>query len=191
MRSLFEIKPLTPADVADIMKCDVKTILNWRHDRVIPQPVNIGGRRYWHPEVFFGWLDAKLKNDPAAADRFISGKAPLCGETQDRQGLGDSERCEATSPRVSGGAVAGFPGIACDNEGASLAVALEVEREQGTASSSQVLQVERGVPDSARESTDGATSEEKSVPQRKRARRSSSVARARTSSAALLQVLNG
>lgn len=27
----------------------------------MPQPATLGGSRFWHPDLFYGWLDAKLK----------------------------------------------------------------------------------------------------------------------------------
>lgn len=61
MNSALAFAPLTPADAAKVMKKCVRTLDNWCHDGVMPQPATLGGSRYWHPDLFYRWLDAKLK----------------------------------------------------------------------------------------------------------------------------------
>lgn len=61
MNSALSFDPLTPADAADVMKKCVRTLDNWCRDGVMPHAATLGGSRYWHPDVFYGWLDAKLK----------------------------------------------------------------------------------------------------------------------------------
>ena len=43
------------------MKKCVRTLENWCRDGDMPQPAMLGSSRYWHPDVFYGWLDAVLK----------------------------------------------------------------------------------------------------------------------------------
>lgn len=61
MNSALSFAPLTPKDAAEVMKKCVRTLDNWCRDAVMPEPATLGGSRYWHPDVFYGWLDAKLK----------------------------------------------------------------------------------------------------------------------------------
>jgi hypothetical protein len=49
-------KPLNRKDVANILDVSVRTVENWRREGRIPQPVEIGGRVYWHPGVFYAGL---------------------------------------------------------------------------------------------------------------------------------------
>lgn len=61
MNSALSFAPLTPKDAAEVMKKCVRTLDNWCRDGEMPRPATLGGSRYWHPDVFYGWLDAKLK----------------------------------------------------------------------------------------------------------------------------------
>lgn|SRR5450759_2516498 len=61
-------KPLSRHDVASILGVSVRTIENWRREKRIPPSVEIGGRVYWHPEVFYAALDATLRGAGAKTD---------------------------------------------------------------------------------------------------------------------------
>ena len=65
---LGAFKPLTREDVATILGVSVRTVENWRKVGRIPMSVDIGGRVYWHPTVFFEGLSATLtaKVQPAS-----------------------------------------------------------------------------------------------------------------------------
>mgnify|MGYP000849714165 CR=1 FL=1 len=52
--------PITKDMAAEILNVSKRTIDNWIADGSIVQPHNIGRRVYWHPEVFYRWLDSKL-----------------------------------------------------------------------------------------------------------------------------------
>lgn len=54
-------KPLSRNDVASILGVSVRTVENWRREKRIPPSVDIGGRTYWHPEVFYSSLSAMLR----------------------------------------------------------------------------------------------------------------------------------
>ncbi len=61
-------KPLSRHDVAAILGVSVRTIENWRREKRIPPSVEIGGRVYWHPEVFYAGLDATLRGTGVKTD---------------------------------------------------------------------------------------------------------------------------
>lgn len=61
MNSAPSFAPLTPKDAGEVMKKCARTLDNWCRDGEMPRPATLGGSRYWHPDVFYGWLDAKLK----------------------------------------------------------------------------------------------------------------------------------
>lgn len=63
MSSVSPFTPITRDDAARIMKKSVRTLENWCDDTTMPRPASIGGSRYWHPDVFYGWLDAKLRGE--------------------------------------------------------------------------------------------------------------------------------
>jgi hypothetical protein len=54
-------KPLSRNDVASILGVSVRTVENWRREKRIPPSFDIGGRTYWHPEVFYSSLSAMLR----------------------------------------------------------------------------------------------------------------------------------
>lgn len=61
-------KPLSRHDVAAILGVSVRTVENWRRERLIPPSVDIGGRVYWHPELFYAALDATLRGNAVTGD---------------------------------------------------------------------------------------------------------------------------
>jgi len=65
-------KPLSCHDVAAILGVSVRTVENWRREQVIPPSVDIGGRVYWHPELFYAGLDATLRGNALTGDAVAS-----------------------------------------------------------------------------------------------------------------------
>jgi excisionase family DNA binding protein len=53
--------PLTKEDVAEALGITPRTIENWVDQGHMPAPACIGNRLYWHPELFYGWLDQRLR----------------------------------------------------------------------------------------------------------------------------------
>lgn len=52
--------PITKERAAEILSVSKRTIENWVADGTMPTPTTIGRRVYWHPDVFFTWLNHKL-----------------------------------------------------------------------------------------------------------------------------------
>ncbi len=71
-------KPLSRHDVAAILGVSVRTVENWRRDKLIPPSVDIGGRVYWHPELFYAGLDATLRATGMTSDE---GGAPMVNQS--------------------------------------------------------------------------------------------------------------
>ena len=61
MANAAPFKPLTKDDVASILGVSSRTIETWVVQRTIPAPCPIGGRVFWHPDVFYAWLDQRLR----------------------------------------------------------------------------------------------------------------------------------
>jgi hypothetical protein len=61
-------KPLSKEDVAAILGVSTRTVENWRKEGRIPPSADIGGRVYWHPEVFFAGLNAALRGNIGAQE---------------------------------------------------------------------------------------------------------------------------
>lgn len=61
-------KPLSKEDAAGIFGVTTRTIENWIEHEGFPAPVTIGNRVFWHPVVFYEWLDQRLRQTlPVAA----------------------------------------------------------------------------------------------------------------------------
>ncbi|MDR3409543.1 MAG: helix-turn-helix domain-containing protein [Formivibrio sp.] len=54
-------KPLTKEDIAGILNISIRTVENWIKDGTLPAPHKIAQRVYWHPDIFYTWLDQRLK----------------------------------------------------------------------------------------------------------------------------------
>ena len=53
-------QPITKEDAATILSVSKRTIDNWLADGTIVEPSNIGRRVYWHPDIFYSWLNERL-----------------------------------------------------------------------------------------------------------------------------------
>jgi excisionase family DNA binding protein len=53
--------PLTKEDVAEVLGITARTVEAWVDQGHMPAPACIGNRVYWHPELFYGWLDQRLR----------------------------------------------------------------------------------------------------------------------------------
>ncbi len=53
--------PLTKQAAADHLDISVRSVENWINEGILPAPVKLGNRVYWHPDVFFGWLSKRLQ----------------------------------------------------------------------------------------------------------------------------------
>ncbi len=67
MTPVHPFNPLTVDDVAAVLGVSVRTVENHIEEQGLPRPVKIGKIRYWHPEVFYGWLDRVLRGGAEAA----------------------------------------------------------------------------------------------------------------------------
>ena len=53
-------RPITKEDAAQILSVSKRTIDNWLADGTIVEPKAIGRRLYWHPDIFYAWLNERL-----------------------------------------------------------------------------------------------------------------------------------
>ncbi|GAC1604209.1 MAG: hypothetical protein NVS3B25_33340 [Hymenobacter sp.] len=60
MSSAF--KPIRKEDAAEILGVSLRSIDNYISDKQMPEPGRLGRRVYWHPELFYEWLDAVLRS---------------------------------------------------------------------------------------------------------------------------------
>lgn len=55
-------QPLTKEHAAEILSVSKRTVENWIAAGEMPSPTTIGRRVYWHPDIFYSWLNDKLGN---------------------------------------------------------------------------------------------------------------------------------
>jgi predicted DNA-binding transcriptional regulator AlpA len=58
-------KPLTKDDIGGLLGVSARTIENWVNDRTLPAPTKLGNRVYWHPNIFYAWLEHRLTSQDA------------------------------------------------------------------------------------------------------------------------------
>lgn len=62
-------KPLSKEDISDVLGVSIRTVENWVNDGTLPAPKHLGSRVYWHPSVFYGWLEQRLTADEEPGQR--------------------------------------------------------------------------------------------------------------------------
>lgn len=56
-------KPLTKEDVASLLGVTPRCIEQWVEQGLLPRWRKLGTRCFWHPHVFFSWLDTYLQSE--------------------------------------------------------------------------------------------------------------------------------
>lgn len=95
-------KPLSKNDVAEILGVSVRTIENHVSAHLLPAPASIGNRRYWHPDVFYGWLEKALHDSGRDSSDAESTEQPGCEEPNSDNGSisrGVPKARKSTQPR--------------------------------------------------------------------------------------------
>lgn len=64
MNNTVAFRPLKKDDLAEVLGISQRTVDNWVTEGVLPAPTKLGNRVYWHPNVFYAWLDLRLAADP-------------------------------------------------------------------------------------------------------------------------------
>lgn len=93
-------KPLSKDDVAAILGVSTRTVENWRKDGRIPPSADIGGRVYWHPEVFFAGINAALRGDVPAHPKDAQIVKPLRGSNRPSEATGAVERSRQKTEKL-------------------------------------------------------------------------------------------
>ncbi|MFG6417327.1 helix-turn-helix transcriptional regulator [Roseateles sp. DC23W] len=68
-------KPLTKEDVASLLDVTSRCIEQWVEQGLLPRWRKLGNRCFWHPDVFFSWLDTYLKSEASLPDKDANGSS--------------------------------------------------------------------------------------------------------------------
>lgn len=61
MDSSPPFRPLTKEAIAEVLSVSPRTIEHWVDQELMPPPASIGNRVFWHPDIFYSWLDQRLR----------------------------------------------------------------------------------------------------------------------------------
>jgi hypothetical protein len=62
--SITPFIPVTREKAAEVLSVSLATIDNWIDSEILPPTTKIGKRlEYWHPDIFYGSLDALLRGN--------------------------------------------------------------------------------------------------------------------------------
>jgi predicted DNA-binding transcriptional regulator AlpA len=62
--SVSPFVPMTRQDVAAVLGVSLRTVDNLVSSATMPAPARLGGRVFWHPDIFYAWLDLMLRKTP-------------------------------------------------------------------------------------------------------------------------------
>lgn len=65
--------PLTKEAVASLLDVTPRCIELWVDQGLLPRWRKLGNRCFWHPDVFFSWLDTYLKSEASLPDKDANG----------------------------------------------------------------------------------------------------------------------
>jgi hypothetical protein len=74
--------PMTKEDVAAVLMCTTRTVENLVKSGGIPGPTLLAGRVFWHPDVFYSWLDSSLRGGPSERCHDVDAEPDLDKEPQ-------------------------------------------------------------------------------------------------------------
>lgn len=83
---------LRKEDIAEFFDVCPRTLENWLQEGKVIAPKRIGGRAYWHPDVFYAWVDAYFSSadgtdiEMAVPPDSLNTREPLvCAEKREPQ----------------------------------------------------------------------------------------------------------
>jgi|TARA_R100000149_G_scaffold60185_1_gene29274 hypothetical protein len=59
---MLPFRPLNIEDITALLGVCERTVRNHIDTGKFPAPVKVCGKQFWHPDVFYGWLDANLRS---------------------------------------------------------------------------------------------------------------------------------
>ena len=92
--------PLTKQVVADHLGISVRSVENWINEGIMPAPVKLGNRVYWHPDIFYGWLSNRLHEGAAVEHEVTS--TPLAKKPQNNGSNGVGGKLRASTEKKLG-----------------------------------------------------------------------------------------
>lgn len=67
--SVTPFQPITKEQAAEILGVSIRSIENYVSEGEMPAPAHLGRRVYWHPDIFYSWLDALLRRESANGEQ--------------------------------------------------------------------------------------------------------------------------
>lgn len=93
--------PMTKEAVAAVLDCTTRTIENLVKSGGIPTPTLLAGRVFWHPDVFYSWLDSVLREaDGPRSDQPAACLDQVAQETKVTMRTGGRGKSIAPSSRM-------------------------------------------------------------------------------------------
>lgn len=89
-------KPLSKEDVASLLGVTTRYVEQLVEQGQMPRWRKLGHRSLWHPDVFFGWLDAHLKSDQGDVGEVVPGRA---GAVRPKKGKGADSCIQAQNAK--------------------------------------------------------------------------------------------
>lgn len=89
--------PMSKEDVAAVLRCSDRTIEKMVKSRKMPAPTLLAGHVFWHPDVFYSWLDSELRGSPISPSCVVT---PVPGGEPQRPNVrnGTKVNAESNSP---------------------------------------------------------------------------------------------
>ena len=93
--------PMTKEAVAAVLDCTTRTIENLVKSGGIPTPALLAGRVFWHPDVFYSWLDRTLRGGGTDGHRSDQSVGSTSGEVLEVKITGRTNSSEKSNEPVS------------------------------------------------------------------------------------------
>lgn len=89
--------PMTKKDVAAVLMCTTRHIEIMVKSGEIPPPRLLAGHVFWHPDVFYSWLDSELRGSSSSPNCVVT---PVPGGEPQRPKVrnGTKANAESNSP---------------------------------------------------------------------------------------------
>lgn len=120
MTSFTPFRPMSKEEIADVLGVSARTVENWVNEGLVPAPKKLGNRVYWHPNVFYAWLDSYLLSDSPGTEvspRVANAPQAKTERTKRAQRLNDAESSLGEVAKLRANSKAKLASLMSSNEG--------------------------------------------------------------------------